>query len=148
MKKIISSIRPIYKSIITLYKKYKEIINYLIVGGLTTIVSILSYIIFKLIITNYITCTVLSWIAAVLFAYFANRIFVFNSKNKNKIKECINFISCRLLTLGIEIAVMFLFVDLIKIPDLISKISVQFIIVVLNYIFSKLLVFKEKTKRK
>lgn len=148
MKKIISSIRPIYKSIITLYKKYKEIINYLIVGGLTTIVSILSYIIFKLIITNYITCTVLSWIAAVLFAYFANRIFVFNSKNKNKIKECINFISCRLLTLGIEIVVMFLFVDLIKIPDLISKISVQFIIVVLNYIFSKLLVFKEKTKRK
>ena len=146
MKKIISSIRPIYKSILTLYKKYKEIINYLIVGGLTTIVSILSYIIFKLIIPNYITCTVLSWIAAALFAYFANRIFVFNSKNKNKIKECINFISCRLLTLGIEIAVMFLFVDLIKIPDLISKISVQFIIVVLNYIFSKLLVFKEKRK--
>lgn len=129
---------------IGLYLKYKEIINYLIVGGLTTVVSVVSYALFRIIIPNYIACTVLSWIAAVLFAYFTNRIFVFESKDKKVLKEFIKFVSCRLLTLGTEIVVMFLLVDLLKLNDMISKILVQFIIVVLNYILSKLLVFKQK----
>ena len=78
-----------------LYYKNKEIINYLIVGGLTTLVSIGSYALFRVFISNYMVCTVLSWIAAVLFAYITNRVFVFESKDKNVLAEFVKFVSCR-----------------------------------------------------
>ena len=127
-----------------IYKKYKEIINYIIVGGCTTLVSIVSYYLFRLIITNYLICTILSWIVAVTFAYFTNRIFVFNSKDKNIMFEFLKFIMARILSLLSELLVMFILVDLIKIDDKISKIIVQFIVLVLNYIFSKIIVFRKK----
>ena len=135
---------PVIKKGIELYLKYKEIINYLIVGVLTTVVSIISYAVLRFIIPNYIICTVLSWIVAVLFAYITNRVFVFNSKDKKIMKEFIKFISCRLITLVTEVLIMFIAVDLLKINDLISKIVVQFVIIILNYILSKLIVFKNK----
>lgn len=132
------------KWMLDLYLKNKEVINYLIVGGLTTVVSIVSYALFRFIINNYIVCTVLSWITAVLFAYVTNRKFVFESKDKKIILEFIKFVSCRLLTLGSEILVMYILVDLLKLNDMISKVLVQFIIVILNYILSKIIVFKNK----
>lgn len=125
-------------------KKYKEAVNYLIVGGLTTVVSICSYYLFRLFIKEYIICTVLSWIFAVLFAYFANRKYVFHSKEQNILKEFVEFIFSRLLSLLAEVATMYILVDFLSIPDRISKIIVQVIIVILNYIFSKLFVFKDK----
>ena len=71
----------IYKeNIHALYFKYKEIINYIIVGVLTTLVSIGSYFLFRFVIKNYIILSILSWIFAVTFAYFTNRAFVFESK--------------------------------------------------------------------
>ena len=133
--------------IINLYNnlsdKYQELINYLIVGVLTTIVSIVSYYIFRLFIDNYLICTIISWIIAVLFAYITNRTFVFKSKDKNITKEFISFIVSRLLSLGIEVISMMLLVDVISFDDRISKIIVQFIIIVLNYVFSKIFVFKK-----
>ena len=126
------------------YSKYKEIINYLIVGGLTTIVSIASYWVLRLFIDNYLICTIFSWVISVIFAYFTNRIFVFNSKNKKILIEFIKFVFCRGFTLLTEIVSMFLLVELLKVEDHISKIIVQFIIVILNYVLSKILVFKNK----
>lgn len=123
--------------------KIKEILKYLIVGGLTTVVSIVSYYIVRLFIENYLVCTVISWIFAVAFAYITNRVFVFNSKRGNIFKECTEFVFSRILSLVAEVAVMYLLVDFLKISDKISKIIVQVIIVILNYIFSKLFVFKE-----
>lgn len=123
--------------------KIKEILKYLIVGGLTTVVSIVSYYIVRLFIENYLVCTVISWIFAVAFAYITNRVFVFNSKRENIFKECTEFIFSRILSLVAEVAVMYLLVDFLNISDKISKIIVQVIIVILNYIFSKLFVFKE-----
>ena len=143
-----------------LYKKHKEIVHYLIVGVLTTIVSIASYNFFRIWIPDdkvyhivvgiegYIICTVFSWIIAVLFAYITNRIFVFESKEKRIVKEMSSFFGARLLTLGIEIFVMFLLVKVLYVNDRIAKILVQFIIVVLNYVFSKLLVFNKKKDNK
>lgn len=125
-----------------IYKRKKEVIDYLIVGVLTTIVSITSYYLFRLVIENYMVCTVLSWIAAVAFAYITNRKFVFHSREKNILKEISKFVSSRVLTLLIEIVIMALFVDLLHIDDRISKFFVQFVIVILNYVFSKILVFK------
>lgn len=127
-----------------LNKKYKEAVNYLIVGGLTTVVSILSYWILRFFIESYEICTIISWIFAVAFAYVTNRKYVFHSNNENKIKEFLDFIFSRILSLLAEFASMYILVNFLNIDDRISKVIVQFIIVVLNYVFSKLFVFKDK----
>ncbi len=142
-KKVINL--KIVKLGINLYLKYKEIINYLFIGGCTTIVSILSYTIFlKIFNIHYQISNILSWILAVIFAYFTNKTFVFNSKNKNILKELFLFVKYRVYSLIVDMVCMYLLIDLLKIDDLIAKIIVQIIIVIINYIFSKLFVFKKK----
>lgn len=133
--------------LLKLYKKNKEIINYIIVGVLTTLVSIGSYAVLRLIIDYYLIASILSWICAVTFAYVTNRIFVFESKDKNIILEFNKFVFSRLLTLLIETSTMYLLVSIIHLNDMFSKILVQFIIIVLNYIFSKLFVFSKNEKK-
>lgn len=128
-----------------LYFKYKEIINYVIVGVLTTLVSIGSYWLFRFVIKNYVVLSILSWVFAVAFAYFTNRAFVFESKEKDLLKEISKFVSCRLLTLGLEVVLMVLFVSILHIDDMISKIILQVVVLVSNYLLSKLFVFVKKT---
>ena len=135
------------KNCLNLYKKYEEIINYIVVGGVTTIISILSYYLFRIILSsntnlNVQISTVFSWIVAVTFAYFANRIFVFKSNNSKKI-ESVKFITSRIMSLLIEMLVMFILTSVVKINDKVAKVLVQFIIVILNYLFSKIFVFKK-----
>lgn len=127
-----------------LSSKLQEIVNYLFFGVCTTLVSIVSYFILRLVIDNYMICTVLSWILAVLFAYVTNRIYVFKSKEDNKLKEFVSFISSRILTLLLELGLMFVLVDIMSLSDRISKIGVQVIVIVANYVLSKLIVFKRK----
>lgn len=134
------------KQLLKLYKKYEEIVNYIVVGASTTVVSIVSYFLLRLIIPSYIVNTILSWVIAVAYAYVTNRIFVFKSKSKKILKEIAEFVSCRLLTLLLEIVAMFLLVDLLSLHDGISKIVVQFIVLVCNYILSKLFVFRNKAE--
>lgn len=135
------------KKCLNLYKKYEEIINYIVVGGVTTIISILSYYLFRIILSsntnlNVQISTVFSWIVAVTFAYFANRIFVFKSNNSKK-TEAVKFVTSRIMSLLIEMLVMFILTSVVKINDKVAKILVQFIIVILNYLFSKIFVFKK-----
>ena len=125
-----------------LVRKYDEIIRYIIAGILTTIVSIASYNLLRNINIDYKICTILSWILAVIFAYFINKLFVFKSQ-KNNIKEFINFILARLLSLFIEFIFMMIMVDFININDRIAKLIVQVVVLVLNYVFSKFFVFKK-----
>lgn len=128
-----------------IYHKNEELWNYLIIGALTTVVSIGSYSIFsKLLKINYLISNVLSWIVSVIFAYFTNRWFVFHSKEKKKIKEFMAFISSRLLTLLLDSGLMIVGVDYLKIDDLVTKILVQIVIVIANYVLSKLIVFKKE----
>jgi putative flippase GtrA len=135
---------------INLYKKYKEIINYLIFGVLTTVVSLATYYLLVLTILNpnnpleLQIANIISWITCVTFAYITNRIYVFNSKNKNILKEIIKFYSSRLTTLFLDMLIMFIFVTKLEFNDKIIKIIVQIIIIILNYILSKILVFKHK----
>jgi len=125
-----------------IYKKYEEIINYLIFGVLTTIVSILSYALFRFFNINYIISNILSWIISVTFAFITNKIYVFKSKENKILNEAIKFYLSRITSLLIELVIMYLAVDILNINDMISKIIVQFIVIVLNYIFSKIFVFK------
>ena len=130
--------------ILKLYKKYEEIINYLIFGVLTTVVSILSYALFTRVCHIDINIsTILSWIVSVTFAFITNKIYVFKSKNDNILNEMFKFYTSRLASLGIEILIMNLLVFALHIDDMISKIIVQVIVIVLNYIFSKIFVFKD-----
>lgn len=137
----------------SLYEKYREIINYLIFGILTTIVNIgtkyaLLFTIFDA--KNAVElqlAIIISWILAVLFAYITNRKFVFESKNKNKIKELISFFSARIATLLLEMFIMWFFITLLKLNSdiyvIIFTILTQILVVVGNYILSKIFVFKK-----
>ena len=133
-----------------IYKKYKEIINYLIVGVLTTVVSLAVYYIcvitfldpknaIELQIAN-----VISWIAAVTFAYITNRKFVFESKNPDMLKEASAFVGARIVTLLMDMFCMFIMVTCMGLSDKIAKLMVQVIVIVANYVFSKIFVFRKK----
>lgn len=137
------------EKILELYKKYKEIIVYLVFGGLATSVNFVSYIIFtKLVGIDEVISSGLSWLCAVIFAYFTNKIFVFNSKTKNSkelIKEAITFISCRVIS-GIlcDVGTFAVMVKALKINDIIAKVITQVMVVIVNYIFSKLIIFRKR----
>ena len=133
-----------------IYLKYKEIINYLIFGVLTTIVSLVTYYLLTATILNpenpieIQIANIISWITCVTFAYITNKKYVFNSKDKNILKEITKFYSSRLTTLFIDMLLMYIFVTKLQYNDKIIKLIVQTIIIILNYILSKLLVFKSK----
>ena len=107
------------KKIIELYKKYEEIINYLIIGVLTTVVNLaVKYALLFTVLnasdaTQLQIAVVISWIVACLFAYITNRKIVFKSKSKKILKEFIAFVSARLFTLILEMLIMFIFVTLL-----------------------------------
>lgn len=140
------------KKIIDLMKKYEEIISYLIFGVLTTVVSFITYFLFtRLIFTggtqlNIQISNVLSWICAVSFAYITNRTFVFKSKNTGKelIKEISSFVGARVFSLVVDMVCMFVLIEWIHLNDIIAKLIVQVIVVVMNYVLSKLFIFKKK----
>ena len=140
------------KMIKEVYKKYEEIIRYLVVGVLTTIVSLATYFICVhtfLDATNGVEiqiANIISWLFAVAFAYITNRIFVFKSKSKNYLKEITIFCTSRVLTLLMDMAIMFVFVTLLKGSDTIGKLISQVVVTIANYIFSKLFVFVKKEK--
>ncbi len=138
------------KKLKDIFLKHKEIILYLIVGGLTTLVSWLSYAILRLLlnIDNPFwmqVAVVLRWISGVSFAYVMNRIFVFESKNPNILAEAVKFTSARITTLLIEMFIMWLLPTVFHCNDWIATFACAIIVTILNYVFSKLLVFRKKT---
>ena len=95
-------------------------------------------------VTHYVIANILSWIIAVIFAYITNRLFVFKSKNQNKFNEFIKFTGSRVTTLLVETAFLYLLIDLINFDEFWSKVIGQIVVLILNYVLSKLLVFKTK----
>ena len=130
-----------------LLSKYRELIVYVIVGVLTTIVSLLSYYLFAYTLEiQYLISNFLSWVCAVVFAYITNKVWVFQNYDfalSNIVKEIVAFIGARIATLGIDMLIMFVMVDMLSLQDLVAKITVQVIVTILNYILSKFLVFKK-----
>ena len=132
-----------------IYIKHKEISNYLIFGELTTSISLLVYYILTNTILNPLNnielqiANILSWILSVSSAYITNKLYVFETKEKNILKEIINFFSSRILTLILDILLMYIFVSILKFNDQIIKLLITIIVVILNYILSKIFVFKK-----
>ena len=133
-----------------MYLKYKEIINYLIFGVLTSVVSIGVYYICVYTFLNpenvvqLQIANIISWVAGVAFAYVTNRKFVFESKEENKLKEAGKFVTSRITTLLMDMTIMFIGVTLCKFNDKIIKLISQVVVIVMNYLLSKIIVFKKK----
>mgnify|MGYP004663464055 FL=1 len=140
------------KKIKEVYLKYKEIINYLIFGVLTTAVSLAVYYILVFTVLDpskpiqLQIANILSWVAGVTFAYFTNRKYVFESKETNKLKEASKFVTARIVTLVMDMFIMWFGVTILHGNDKIIKLLSQVIVVIANYVFSKLIVFKENKK--
>ena len=127
-----------------LLMKYKEIIMYLVFGVLTTVVNIVVYFLSaELLHINYLISNALAWFLSVLFAYITNRKYVFDSKNNQIIKEAISFFGSRLATGIMDMVLMWFLVNFNIVNDVVAKVVVNVIVVILNYILSKLVVFKK-----
>lgn len=131
-----------------LYFQYKEVINYLVFGVLATLVNFVSYFIFaRLLKIEEVTSSGLSWFCSVLFAYITNKTFVFDSKTdtvKAFFKEAISFFLARIVSGALcDVGTFALMVKVLKINDIVAKVVTQVMVVVVNYIFSKFIIFKK-----
>lgn len=152
----------------------KEIVTYIIFGVLTTAVNLVTFYIFKKIFisigwngvfneivpenskivelfsggSDYLDANLIAWVAGVIFAFVTNKLFVFESKNwKPSVagKEFAGFVGARVFSLGVEMLGMFVMVTLLTWNEFVAKIIVGVAVIIINYIFSKLLIFKNKS---
>lgn len=135
---------------IELLKKYKEIIMYGIFGGLTTVVNIVAYFILtKICGIDYMISNGIAWFLSVVFAYVTNKIFVFESKTleiRAVFREVCSFFGARILSLGIDMAIMYISISVIGIDDVIAKIIANIVVILINYFLSKYWIFKKDLK--
>lgn len=145
-----------------LFEKYKEVISYVFFGVLATVVNLVSFKIFNAVLGAhlYLLTNVISWLITVIFAYFTNKLWVFESKSWKAdvvIKELIGFFGARIFSLVVEEAGLWLMIDIMHMGkiswdifsfelsgNMIAKIIMQVVVVILNYVFSKLVIFKHK----
>lgn len=140
MKKIINSISG-------LFSKYREIILYIIFGVLSTIINIIVYyLLTNYGEMNYLLSNFFAWIISVAFAFVTNKSLVFKSKNnfKQGLKEALYFLGARIFSLGIDMLIIYLLISVLSWDSLISKIISNIVVIILNYILSKLYIFKKR----
>lgn len=134
------------KSIINIIKKLygNSVVRYIFFGACTTMVNLISFYILRKLGIHLNTANVISIILAILFAYVVNSRFVFQDKCdtlKEHIRPFCKFISARLVTMVIEIGGVWLLVQIMGMNDMLGKFLTQFLVLILNYIFSKFFVF-------
>lgn len=133
------------------YNKYKEVINYLIFGVLTTLVNFIVYIgLAKGLNVNEMLANIVAWILSVIFAYITNKLYVFESKTENLqqiIREFTSFVACRLFSGILDIVSFYIFVTILNINDILAKVIVSVVVVILNYVFSKIFIFKKQKNK-
>jgi len=133
-----------------MYRKYQEAIDYLLWGGVAFVLSmVLFYIFANMMMIEEQIANVITWIICVIFTYLTNRTFVFKSKTtgmKAITKEFTEFTTARLATLVLENIVLFICIDLLLWHNMIAKLIGQFLVIVSNYILSKVWIFKKKEK--
>ncbi len=126
--------------------KYRDVILYLIFGVLTTAVNIIVYwFCVHVLGTPVMFGTVAAWALSVLFAYMTNRSMVFHSTaagSQEILKEIASFFACRLGTGVVDWVIMFVFVNILHFNDMFVKIAANVIVIVLNFVLSKFVIFK------
>ena len=131
-----------------LCRQYRDIIAYVFFGGCTTIVNIVVYWLFAHPLgVATVPSTIIAWVASVLFAYVTNRIWVFHSTERSAagiVREMVEFFGCRLGTGALDWVGMYVFVDVLHINDVLMKIILNVVVIVLNYVASKFVIFKSK----
>ena len=136
------------KKVLALLKKYEEIISYLFFGGLTTLVNYIIYLpCYNLLHLSGAVSNIIAWVVAVAFAYLTNKPFVFKSHDwsvKTVIPELTKFVSCRIGSGLLETGLIFILVDCLFLNGNIIKLATSVLVVILNYVASKLLVFRKK----
>ena len=131
-----------------LLEKYRGLILYAVFGALTTAINIAVYALcYRVLHIPNVPSNVIAWILSVLFAFITNKLYVFESKSLERgtvARELASFVGARLATGLLDLAVMFVGVDLLHGPDLVFKVGSNVIVIILNYVLSKLIVFRKK----
>lgn len=139
---------PVLRVFKPFYQKHKEILLYLFFGGVSVILNLGLYYLFNQVMDiNELIANVICWVICVLFQFFTNRTWVFESGNNNKssfIKQLLSFFGGRVFTLLIEELILGIFITALGFNSLVIKVVAQIITIILNYIISKLFVFKTK----
>lgn len=142
------------KKIADWYREHREGMRYLIFGALTTIVNILTYALFASVILKALpskevivnVSEIIAFIVALIFAYVTNKVYVFKSKTtsfKELIREMTSFTSCRIVTEIVSILMMNAAIWF-SINDILMKVIANIVVIILNFVFSKLIIFKKK----
>ena len=144
------------KKIADIYRNHLEGMRYLVFGALATVINLgVKFLLLFTILDasnefQLQTAVIISWIVACIFAYFTNRVLVFKSKSDKILKEAISFVTARLVTLGMEMVIMFFFVTLLGLDSnlwvAVLSVFAQVVVILSNYIFSKLIIFKKDKK--
>lgn len=139
---------PVFNIFEPFYKEHKELLLYLFFGVLAFGVSIITFALFNVNFgINELMANVFSWIITVTFAFFTNRIWVFSSPTngvKEFLKQMSSFFGGRLITLLVEEVLLFIFITWLQFPNMIVKIIAQILVIVLNYVISKLFIFSSR----
>ena len=131
----------------SLFLKYRELILYVLFGGLTTLVNWASYwLLADVFRAPYLWATAIAQILSILFAYVTNRIWVFESKAKGfsaVFWEMVRFFGCRAASFVLDLLCMRIGVGGLHVNDMVMKLLSNVIVVIVNYVFSKLIVFRK-----
>lgn len=130
-----------------LLKKHREIISYVFWGGMTTVVNYVSYAaLTELLRVHYLASNMVAWVISVLFAYFVNKLFVFQSRQwgRQALRELWQMAASRLFSLGLEMAILWFFVDTLHCSHQIVKLAANVVVVIVNYVLSKWIIFRKK----
>lgn len=139
---------PIFNVFKPFYTKHKETLLYLLFGGLSFILNMLLYIL----ITSWfniheLIANIITWILVVAFCFITNKTWVFKNDTTTTtsiMRQIISFYTSRLITLGIEEIILFVFITKLQFSNLLIKIIAQIIVIILNYVFSKLIIFRKE----
>lgn len=132
----------------TLWSKYKGVILYLFFGFCTTVINIVAYFVAaRVLCMRTVSATCAAWVVAVIFAFISNKVWVFESRSwavKAVLYEAASFFAARIATGGMDVAIMYIFVDKCGMNDVVIKTASNVIVIIANYVASKLIVFKKK----
>ena len=144
----IAMLKRLYEQCLALFLGYKETLLYLIFGGLTTLINIVCYwALSSPLGIDFMVANALAWAISVLFAFVTNKLFVFESKSLAPVllaREFVLFVGARLFSGAMDMGIMYLFIDVLQFNDMLIKVLSNILVIIVNYILSKLIIFRKK----